>query len=130
MIKVGDKFRWIGETTEYYTNGSVYEVIAYNYPNDGDDHPVVMDDNRRTERHHWSIETMKGKFVSCKSPIITKTVRELRPGTYGRLHVSPWMGLSPMAQIYIVDGGKFTSQELREAANTFIEIADYLDEQP
>lgn len=67
-----------------------------------------------------------------KSPIETKLVKKLVPGVYGKLKVEPHEYHSALIGL---DDNKmivykaFTANELRAAAKTFIEIADYLDEQ-
>lgn len=66
------------------------------------------------------------------SPIQTRTVKELVPGVYGRVNVLPstceGRAAIGLKRGNITDIFHLSAQELRDAAQTFIELAAYLEE--
>jgi hypothetical protein len=65
------------------------------------------------------------------SPVITKTVKEIVPGKYGRIEV---VGAESrvdcdIPRVFIEGIGWFNASDLRDASRIFLELADALDEQ-
>jgi hypothetical protein len=124
-IKKGQKWRYIGDSGEFYTFGQSYAVICE--PPEGEDYFQLEDDRREGRPHHWADDaTFHAVFERSEGPVITETVKTIKEGVYGLVRVDVHRS-SRVIYITPEDGHQASPEQLRAAAATLTEIADALD---
>lgn len=115
---VGQRWRWKGPSSEHYTPGKVYEIMAL--PR-GDMMQVA--DNKGGP-HHWDPdESFLAMFEWDGSPVQTITSTRVVSGTYGIVNVA----VAPGTVAVFVKNKFYSGAEIREAAAVLAAIADAME---
>jgi hypothetical protein len=126
-IKAGQKFRWIAPSGDYFTNGTVYEVLR---DASGDFAEFIIEDDhyQRGDKdmpHHWNDDAdFHSKFEPADGPVVTVLTKRIVPGTYGDVEVDNVN--SEGVSIWLPRNSRYTASALTAMAKTLTEIAGAL----
>lgn len=60
MIQIGDKYKWTGEDSRFYTKDQVYEVMSA--PDEFGMLTMTFNGQGPTEKFHWSVDDLAVNF--------------------------------------------------------------------
>lgn len=136
-IEAGQKWRYVGTSPRFFTTGKIYTVLT----SENQRGSFTIEDDQHAEtgvNHSWTNDSeFHAVFERAEGPVRTVTRKEIVSGYFGRLRVNGVNGLKPNEVLLSlldrnrqpIDGGNFSSAELRGIIATLTEIADALDEQ-
>lgn len=101
----------IGDLARYKSDGEICEVVGY-----GD-----LPGEYRVKTKRRGIHTESLNYIE---PISTGPVRELVPGTYGKVRIYDRLDNTSWIKVE----SAMTAEELREAAHIFNQIAEVLED--
>ena len=128
MFKVGDRVECLENCDDQFTKGNTYIIDRIV----GDRIRVCRDD--QGEPNGWMKKYFRLVNRSSEGPIRTVTRREIVPGTYGVVEVNNHDTYPNWALVRVcgVRGvhRELNADELREAAHTFNQLAEALEDKP
>lgn len=60
MTQIGDKYKWTGEDSRFYTKGQVYEVMSA--PDEFGMLTMTFNGQGLSEQYHWSLDDLVVNF--------------------------------------------------------------------
>lgn len=123
-FKVGDEFVAKRNIGEFFTKGGTYTIQSHGWM---EDHYYLNDDTGGT--HHGApLDWLEEEFAPVSgTPFRTVTRREIVPGRYGIVDVGA-LSASRAKVATSVEYGFTGSDQLREAAHIFNQLAEVLEE--
>lgn len=118
-FKVGDRVKAKRDIGEYFTSGREYEIQ--------NEDSYYINDDKGSVRHVASLDFLAEEFDQVFTPIRTVTRREIVPGTYNGVVIAG-VGVSNKRVSVGMDTLFRNTDELREAAHLFNQIAEVLEE--